>query len=541
MRIDSEHDDRHRRRKLIKIGANVVLLARYVMFQIHYKRRELMRRSRWTCAAAGFLLVAGTCGAGPNVLVIMSDEHNAGVLGCYGNRIVRTPNLDRLARRGITFDAAYSNSPLCVPCRLSFTAGKYISRVGAWSNSCRLPSDDYPSIARIMTDAGYESMLCGKMHYDKTRRHGFREIGFESPTNQRRKTGVGRRRHPNDLARKKNRISGRFKHFHPGDRSSVLDHDRQVTDGVVELLRQRKRSDKPFFLIAGYLAPHFPLIVPQRYWDPYRGKVPMPVLPKGHLQSLPLNYKHLRVGFDLINVDAETVRKGRELYYGLTSWLDNELGRVFEALADSKVADNTVVIYTTDHGENMGEHGMWWKNCMFEHAVRVPLIISWPKRWKGRQRRAGACALVDVVQTIAELGGAKVPDDWDGDSLRAWMDDPKAAWKDMAVSEYYGHNIASGFAMLRKGRYKYVYHTPPDESHPAERELYDLQADPGEFNNLASDPAHRTRVEEMHAALVTELGEDPDVTEQRCRADYAKGYADRESPPRGTDARRRGS
>jgi len=461
----------------------------------------------------------------PNILVIMSDEHNAGVLGSYGNRLVQTPNLDRLAERGVTFDAAYTNSPLCVPCRLSFTSGQYISRTGAWNNGCWLPSDDYPSIARIMTAAGYDSLLCGKMHYDKTRRYGFTEISLEGIGNNGHKTGGGRRRAAEDLTpSSKKGISGRFKEFHPGEHSSILDHDRQVTRHTVDFLTHRKPTDKPFFLFAGYLAPHFPLIVPERYWEPYKGKVPMPELPVGHLASLPLNYKHLRAGFALSGLDAEIIRRGRELYYGLTQWLDEQIGQVLRNLEASGLADNTVVIYTTDHGENMGEHGLWWKNCMYEHAARVPLIISWPKRWKGSARRSGACSLVDVVQTIAELGGASVPADWDGDSMVAWLGDAEISWKDFALSEYYGHNIASGFVMVRAGRYKYVYHTPPDADHPAERELYDLQADPGEFHNLANEPAQKDRIDRMHAAMVKELAEDPDQTERRCRADYAKGY-----------------
>jgi choline-sulfatase len=226
----------------------------------------------------------------------------------------------------------------------------------------------------------------------------------------------------------------------------------------------------------------------------------------------------------LSGLDAEIIRRGRELYYGLTQWLDEQIGQVLRNLEASGLADNTVVIYTTDHGENMGEHGLWWKNCMYEHAARVPLIISWPKRWKGSARRSGACSLVDVVQTIAELGGASVPADWDGDSMVAWLGDAEISWKDFALSEYYGHNIASGFVMVRAGRYKYVYHTPPDADHPAERELYDLQADPGEFHNLANEPAQKDRIDRMHAAMVKELAEDPDQIERRCRADYAKGY-----------------
>ena len=460
----------------------------------------------------------------PNILVIMSDEHTASVMGCYGNEIAQTPTMDRLSADGIAFDCAYTNSPLCVPARLAFTAGKYVSRVGAWSNSTWLPSDDMPSLPRSMNAAGYESFLCGKMHYDKIRRYGFTDILPDAYTNNYHKTGRGKRRAADDETINTKNRDGRFANFHPGDNSDVLDHDREVTDRAVEFLAGRERSDKPFFLLAGYLSPHFPLIVPEKYWQTYKGRVPMPVLPPGNVESQPLNYHHLRRGFGVVETDPAIVRKGRELAYGLTQWLDDEMAKVLAALASSEAADNTVVIYTTDHGENMGDHHLWWKNNMYDHSARVPLIVSWPARWASGQRRTGVCSLADVVQTIVELGGGQPGDDWDGDSLCAWMDDETAEWKDSAISEYYAHNICSGFVMYRQGQYKYVYHTPADDDHPPERELYDMVADPGEFTNLSSAPEHAEQMARMHEAMVAELGEHPDQTEQRCRADYARGY-----------------
>lgn len=488
-----------------------------------------MRRRTFLQAAAAATLgsaatarpISGRSERRPNILVIMSDEHNASVTGCYGNRTVQTPNLDRLARRGITFDCCYTNSPLCVPSRMAFTAGKYVSRTGAWNNACWLPSDDYPSIARLMTAAGYDSLLCGKQHYDSTRRYGFSEIG--GSFNHSYKTGHGNRRPADKLPGDPNKLSGRFDHLYAGE-SVVHKHDRQVTAGVLDFLAKHRRGQRPFFLFAGYLTPHFPLVVPQAYWDPYKGRVPMPVIPPGHLDVLPLNYQHLRAAFYTWNVPAQIVRKGRELYYGLTQWFDGQVGRVLAALARSQAADDTVVIYTSDHGENMGEHGLWWKNCLYEHAARIPLIVSWPRRFNGAQRRREACSMVDLVQTIAQLGGAETPHDWDGDSLCDWMDDPHSAWKDRAVSEYYADKVASGYAMLRTGRYKYVYHARMDRWRGPQRELYDLELDPGEFRNLASHPTQRQRIARMHASLVKELGQEPDETELRCRADYAKGY-----------------
>ncbi len=467
----------------------------------------------------------------PNILLIITDEHNARVMGCAGNSIVRTSNLDSLAQRGVTFDNCYCNSPLCVPSRHSITSGKYISRVDVWSNSCWLPSNDIPSIARVMTEAGYESLLCGKMHFDHTRRYGFKEIW--GTMNDNHATGKGGRR-PADKTIDPPGYSDRFENFKPGDKSSVLVHDENVTTHTVDFLKNRKADDKPFFMISGYLAPHFPLIVPQAFYDAYKDRVPMPNIPPGSVEAQVLNYQHLRAGFHMAHVPPEVVKRGRELYYGLTQWVDEQIGQVLNTLAASAVADDTIVIYTADHGENMGEHVLWWKNCMYEHAAHVPLIVSYPQRWSGGQRRQGVCSLVDVVQSVADLGGGKTPQDWNGQSLTPLLDDPKAKWKDMAVSEYYGHSIASGYAMIRQGDYKYVYHTAPDDHHPAQRELYDLKNDPGELRNLAGasggDAGHQDRLEAMHLALVTEIGESPDQTEQRCRADYAKGYGRKDKP-----------
>ena len=459
----------------------------------------------------------------PNLLVIMSDEHTASITGCYGNKIVQTPHLDGLAAKGVTFDACYTTSPLCVPARLSFTSGKYISRNGAWSNSSWLPSNEVASLPRLLNDAGYETVLCGKMHYDGTRRYGFSKELVRG--NNSRKTGRGGRRKADDLQGKPG-ISGRFRDFRVGGEkdSGIIRNDLSVTREAAVYLKARKEGDRPFFLFAGYLAPHFPLIVPQEYWDPYIDRVPMPVLPPGHLDGLPLNYRHLRTGFNNEDVPDDIVKKGRELYYGLTQWLDEQLGLLFKALAESVDAENTVIVYTTDHGENLGEHGLWWKNCMYEHAARIPLIISFPPRWQGGQRRTLACSTVDLVQTLADLAGAEAPKDWDGDSLVPWLNDAKAPWKDLAISQYYAHNIASGYVMLRQGPWKYVYHSPPDDQHPAEEELYNLTADPGEFRNLARNPAQVERTKAMLAAIIKELGEHPDETEARARGDYAKGY-----------------
>jgi choline-sulfatase len=467
----------------------------------------------------------------PNILLIMSDEHNPAITGSYGNQVVHTPNMDWIAKQGVTFETHYCNSPLCVPSRASFTAGKYCSRVDVWGLTSELPSADIPSIPRVMNAAGYESFLCGKQHYDYSRRYGFTEVGGNF--NFTYKTGLGKRKSPADIT--STQLSPLFDQFHPGNHGKTVEHDIRVTAGAVDFLSKRKASDKPFFLFTGYLAPHYPLVIPEAYWDRYKGKVGMPTAaPPGFFENMPLNYKVLRAGFDEMNVPDDITQRGRELYYGLVNWVDNEIGKVLTTLHNNKeIADNTVIIYTSDHGENMGEHGMWHKNCMYEQSARVPLSIMWPGRWIGGQRRAGASSHLDLVKTIVEIGGGQTPVDWNGDSMLSWIENPKHKWKDYAVSEYYAKNIASGYVMARSGRWKYTYHTTIDKQHPDFHELYDLSADPYEFNNLAGHQDQAKRVKEMHARMVAEVGGDPNVTEQRARRQLTEGYNRTDKKPEG--------
>ncbi len=458
----------------------------------------------------------------PNILVIMSDEHDPAVMGCYGDSIVQTPHMDRLAEEGIVFDAAYTTSPLCAPARASFTAVQYVSRCGVWTNDCQLPSDDYPSLPHALNAVGYECWLGGKMHFAGTHRYGFRDV--YPGANQGDRSGKGGRRAFDDLSESSFGWEGRVAAFKTSDTSPILEKDRKVTAECSAFLQNRSADDKPFFLLAGYLAPHFPLTIPEAYYVPYKDKVSMPEIPEGFLETLPTNYKHLRAGFGVTNATPEQTKLGRELYWGFVNWLDDEIGKLLSALNDSEVADNTIVIYCTDHGENKGDHGLWWKNNMYEHASRTPLIVSFPKRWAGGQRRTGVCSLVDLAQTIAEIGGAECSDDWDGESLLNYLDDGNSDWRDIAVSEYYAHNIASGIAMIRQGPWKYVYHTRFDEVHGPERELYNLEEDAGEFNNLADDPAQADRIAQLHDLLAKELRRDPEEAEAQSRADLAKGY-----------------
>ncbi len=474
----------------------------------------------------------------PNILVIMSDEHNAHVIGCDGNPLARTPHLDALAARGVLFLAHYCASPICIPSRQTFTTGQYVWRHNVWGNTVGVPEGTL-SLPRLLNVAGYESFLDGKMHYKGGMTHGFKvidektglirvakkaETGSDSDPEDRGGESQGAKK----LRPRRRRPAGEFRdngtelgaEFTPIGSDPNMDAFIDVArrNNAIKFLRERRPDDKPFFLVVGFIAPHYPLVAPPEYIAHFKDKVPAPEIPAGYLDTLPMNYQLLRNDRKLERVPPEIVKLGRESYYARVEWTDHQIGLVLDALRASPLADNTIVIYTSDHGENMGEHGLWWKNCLYDTAARVPLIISWPARWKGGQVRTGACGAVDLVQTIAELAGAKTPKDWNGTSLIPWLDNPSFAWKNLAVSEYYAGYIASGIVMIRQGDWKYVYHTRADEKHGPERELYNLSADPKELRNLTGDAQQQGRMQAMHTALVKELGEDPEQSERRFRA-----------------------
>lgn len=458
----------------------------------------------------------------PNILVIMSDEHNARVMGCAGDPVVRTPNLDALAARGIRFDAHYCSSPICTPARQSFTTGRYVAQHNVWTNSVGVP-ESWPTLPKLMRESGYDPYLIGKMHYRAGRTYGFTTLGKVSgggKGSDDAEKGATKERHrlqPGVFPDRGAQLGEEFSPLGETDQlDAFIDVDRRNL--ASKFLSERAADAKPFFLVVGFISPHYPLVAPPADLARYKDKVPAPEVPPGYIDTLPMNYRHLRNVRLFERVPDEISKLARESYYARVEWTDRQIGGVLDALRASPFADNTVVIYTSDHGENLGEHGLWWKNCMYDSGARVPLIMSWPARWPGGQARAGACQVVDLVQTIADLGAVKPSPEWSGNSMVPWLDRSSFPWKDRAVCEFYAGYIASGITMIREKGWKYVYHARANEQFGPERELYDMAADPKELRNLAKDPAQQPRLAAMHAALVKELGEDPETTEARWRA-----------------------
>lgn len=446
----------------------------------------------------------------------MTDEHDPSITGCYGDPLVQTPNIDNLAEDGVLFENYYCNSPLCVPSRLSFTSGKYVNRVDAWNNQSTLPAD-IESLPRLLNRSGYETVLCGKMHYAPDKRFGFQKDLLPHHNRNHKHVHTRRRTAGDETADIWNWISRSGK-FHEGYDSKVLKKDLECTEAAKKYLNGRTgdESDKPFFFLLGYLAPHFPLIVPPGIVNKYEGKVPAPELPRGLLENLPKNYKHLRRGFGNIYAKDDITMTGRELYWALVEWMDTQLGIILDCLEENGLAKNTIVIFTSDHGENKGDHGLWWKNCCYDHAAKVPMIIRWPGTLAKGERREKVASHVDLVKTLLEIAGSEIPDDWNGDSFLGYAKDSNQDWKDMAICEYHGHNIVSGITSIRKGKYKLVYHnSKPDQGFESEYELFDLEEDPKELENLAYKSEYENLRDRLMSEMIDELGAHPQESEYK--------------------------
>ena len=430
----------------------------------------------------------------PNLLIIMSDEHAPMFSGPYGHPLVQTPNLDRLAENGITFTNAYCNSPLCMPSRMSFMTGKYIHHIGTWDNATPLASDEI-TWAHLLRNAGYDVVLAGKQHFGGMEQlHGFRSQLARDLHAERQHALTDWENGTPTAPRPWQGLA----QAGPGTTEEIKVDDLAET-AALEYLRDAARKEQPWALNVSFIAPHFPLVVPQRFWELYPlDEIDMPHIPEGHLQNQHPVYQRMRRMFGCVDFPEELVRRGRAGYYGLITYLDEKIGRLLTALEETGQAENTVVIYTSDHGEMNGEHGMWRKSNFYEASARVPLQITLPGYPQAGKRIDEVVSLVDLTATLVDLANAQQVGQTDGDSLIPLIQGPAPEWKNFAFSEYLAHGVARPMAMLRQGRYKFNY------SLGDAPELYDIIEDPGEFHNLADEPAYQA----IRAALEAQLLDD---------------------------------
>ncbi|MBA2449707.1 MAG: choline-sulfatase [Chloroflexi bacterium] len=442
----------------------------------------------------------------PNFLIIMTDEHNPFVSEPFGHPFIQTPNIQRLADRGVLFENTYCNSPLCVPSRASFMTGKYVHRIGVWDNAAALSSNE-PTWAHRLNLAGYDTAISGKMHFiGEDQRHGF----------QRRLVGDIHGKYHRALVDWNTRegwgTAGqrqRLEEAGPGD-YLYQQYDDCVTTRAVDYLAEPERKDQPWALCVGLITPHFPLIVREQYWDLYYPHhADLPDIPPGHLEQLHPQHRRLREYFGLEGATEEQTRRGRAAYYGLVTFADERIGLVLDALERSGLDDNTVVVYVSDHGEMMGEHGLWWKCSFYEGSSRVPFIVSWPRRF-GPGRRTAITSLVDLTRTVVDLAGCDVDEaDLDGRALIGLLEGREPDGGGIAFSEYAAHGTDRPARMVRRGRFKLSYY------HQEPVELFDVVADPAELADLANSPEHASVREELTALVLR--GWDPNRVDRRAR------------------------
>jgi choline-sulfatase len=424
-----------------------------------------------------------------NVLHIMADQLNSSAVGAYGNRIVKTPNIDRLAARGTLFEAFYCNFPLCAPSRASMLTGRLASRLGVFDNACDFPSQA-PTLPHYLSAMGYHTVLSGKMHFiGADQLHGYQE---------RLTTDI----YPSDFGwtpdwKKSIPLAATGVNLRSVveagtcKRSLQLDFDDEVAAKSVQWIYDygRKAGAKPFFHTVSMSHPHNPYVTTREYWNRYRHEdIDLPRVGPIAYDKLDAHSQRLwkAYRFDDYNVSEEDVRKSRHAYYGMTSYIDDQVGRLLGALRDMDLEDSTVVILNSDHGDMLGERGLWYKWMHFEGACRIPMIIAMPG---GKARRVKAPAsLMDFLPTVVDIassGGKKVEAvaPLEGISLLPSIQGGESLPYDRPVyAEMNADGTTSPSFMVRKGDWKLI----SCEGDPPM--LFDLVNDPDELKNLAGKP-----------------------------------------------------
>ena len=457
----------------------------------------------------------------PNFLVFMSDEHGPMFSETYGHDLVKTPNMDRIAEQGVTFENGYCNSPLCTPSRLSFMTGKYVSHCQGWDNSTPLYVGRM-TWAWLLKSLGYDTALNGKMHM-----MGPRPLnGFDAQLSH---DPHAANQHP--VIRWKDGVSKgvtpwpEVLNAGPG-RSRVIDHDEAVEAAAHDYLQDTTRQERPWAMVCGFISPHFPLNVPEPFFSMYYpDNVDLPNNPPGHLDSLPPAAARLQryTGTGGPYTDDQ-LQRARAAYYGMITCLDEKYGRILDTLEKTGQADNTVIVHTSDHGEMAGEHGLWRKMCFYEQSARVPLQMSWPGHLPEGRWERGPTSNVDIVATMMDIVGID-PKEWnmDGDSLLPYLSGEQEEWKDEVFCEHLAHGIEGPRAMIRQGNWKLSY-SQLDEP---EFELYDLARDPGEFTNLAGQ-SETMAIQNRLFTRIRDIWLDPDALTQTIMESQEERYLLRE-------------
>ena len=459
----------------------------------------------------------------PNLLVIMSDEHQARAMGCAGHEKIRTPNLDALAARGTLFENAYTPCPICVPARAGFATGRYVHETRLWDNAMPY-SGQIPGWGHALQAAGVPVESIGKLHY----RAEEDPAGFDVehiPMMVANGVGMvwGSIRREDERVEANGRMLGDY--IGPGE-SKYTEYDRSVVERTESWFKARAASDdgRPWCLYVGLVAPHFPLVVPQEYYDLYPcDEIGEPKLaPGGGYERHPwVEKQNAHMDNEAKFTSDEERLSAIAAYYGLCTWLDHNVGRILAALEAAGMGEDTMIVYCSDHGDNLGTRGLWGKSTLYQESTAVPMILAGPDVPVGRC--ATPVSLLDLSVTIPHVFGVDFTGAKDLRPLTDIAREPDDPEREV-FSEYHAVGAVSGAYMLRHGRWKYHYYV----DFPAE--LFDLKSDPEELNDLAPDPAYAATLEAMERRLRRIC--DPEAVNARAFADQdamIEGYGGREA------------
>jgi iduronate 2-sulfatase len=433
-----------------------------------------------------------------NVLLIISDDLNV-ALGCYGHPLARTPNIDALAARSVRFEHAYCQFPLCNPSRCSFMTGRRPDTTKVYDNGVnfRLNLPDVVTIPQHFQKSGYFAARVGKIyHYGVPNQIGTNGMDDGGSWNQViNPRGRDKDEEADVINFTPNRqIGGALSWLQT--KGDGEDHtDAKIAEAVVGLLDQHK--DGPFFIACGFFRPHVPCAASENYFNLYPlDSIKLPQEPPEHIAAIPkiaLTCQPLNYG-----VEPQNLKLMTRAYHASTSLMDTQVGKVLAAVDRLKLADHTIVVFMSDHGWCLGEHGQWQKMLLFEESVHVPLMIYDPSGPNHGKVSTHPVELVDLYATLADLAGLPDPQGVEGPSLRPLLENPSAAWDQPARSQVYRAGQKVMGRSIRTEKWRYIEW---DDAGKRGVELYDHETDPKEYQNLAIDPKHAQTVERMKALM----------------------------------------
>lgn len=443
-----------------------------------------------------------------NVLFIISDDLTSTALSCYGNKVCHTPNIDRLAARGMRFTRAYCQGTYCGPSRASFLSGYYPHATGVLGYTSPRPAiGDRETWPQHFKNAGYYSARVSKVFHMGVP-GGIEDGGdgaddpaswteaFNSPGPEWKAPGDGEtlERNPDG---KKGVVGGNTFVVVEADGDDLVHSDGKTSARACELIAAHK--SEPFFLAVGLVRPHVPFVAPRPYFEAFKpyDKMVLPEKVDGDWDDIPapgINYKTSKN----MQMDIRRQKKAMGGYYGAVTFADAQVGKVLDALQVAGLDDNTIIVFTSDHGYHLGEHDFWAKVSLRDESSQVPLIISVPGK------RPGVChslvELLDLFPTVSKLCGLEVPARLQGKDISALLDDPARRVRDAAFSVA---PMRNGF-LLREDRWAYIQY---EEDASKGIELFDMQKDPRQFTNLAGRPEQQERVAAFKKKMAAKLAE----------------------------------